>query len=269
MKKVLFFCMLFALVSCDSKETKLNKAKEVVSIFASNSTFGNLEKLPLYYPNLKELKGRFLVLKDFQILNAVLNEKTISIIGKAQGNEVLFEVEKENGKYIITKTKGLSMFVYSNLYKYCKQIGCMKGDNYDVEISKICSEKEFQFYSLVEIIKREIEQNVRLENHTVQGGYGYVTGSITYKNYSKFTIPRDTYNLYVEYLNSKGKILFKEKTVEFATLTYGESNTTWVSKDIQGASKIAVSLEITNTDFIEKILAEHAKGNDCTYSNNL
>ena len=145
MKKVLFICMLLALVSCESEETKINKAKEVVSIFASNTTFGNLEKLTLYYPNMKELKGRFLVLKDFQILNAVLNEKTISIIGKAQGNEVLFEVKKENGKYIITKTKGLSMFVYSNLYKYCKQIGCMKGDNYDVEISKICSEKEFQF----------------------------------------------------------------------------------------------------------------------------
>ena len=269
MKKVLFICMLLALVSCDSKETKLNKAKEVVSLFASNTAFENLEKLPLYYPDIKKIEGRFLALKDFQLLNAVLNERTISVIGKAQGNEVLFEVEKKNGKYIITKTKGLSMFVYSELYKYCKQIGCIKDDNYDIEISKICFEKRFEFNSLVESIKREIEQNVRLENHTVQGGYGYVTGNITYKNYSNFTIPRDTYNLYVEYLNSKGKVLFKEKTVEFTTLTYGESNTTWVSKDVQGASKIAVSLEITNTDFIEKILAEHAKGSDCTYSNNL
>ena len=146
MKKVLFICMLLlALVSCETEETKINKAKDIVSVFANSTTFGNLDKLPLYYPDIKNMKGRFLVLKDFQLLDAVLNGKTISIIGKAQGNEVLFEVEKENGKYIITKTKGLSMFVYSNLYKYCKQIGCMKGDNYDVEISKICSEKEFQF----------------------------------------------------------------------------------------------------------------------------
>lgn len=269
MKKILFICILFALVSCESEETKLNKAKDVVNLFASSTTFGNLEKLPLYYPNMKELKGRFLVLKDFQQLSAVVNDKTISVIGKAQGNEVLFEIEKENGKYIITRTKGLSMFVYSNLYKYCKEIGCIRGNNYDIEISKICSEKEFQFKSLVESIKNDIEQNVRLENHTVQGGYGYVTGDITYKNYSRFTIPRGTYNLYVVYLNNKGKVLFKEKTIEFSTLTYGESNTTWISKDVQGTSQIAVSLEITNTDFIEKVIAEHAKGNDCIYSNNL
>ena len=38
---------------------------------------------------------------------------------------------------------------------------------------------------------------------------------------------------------------------------------------IRGASKIGVSLEITNTDFIKKVIAEYAKGDNCTYSNNL
>ena len=79
-----------------------------------------------------------------------------------------------------------------------------------------------------------------------------------------------TYNLYIEYLNSKGKVLFRNKEVTYSTLAYRESNTIFVNQNIiRGASKIAVSLEITNTDFIKKVIAEYAKGDNCTYSNNL
>ena len=33
--------------------------------------------------------------------------------------------------------------------------------------------------------------------------------------------------------------------------------------------KISISLEITDTDFIEDIIAKYAKGNNCKYSYNL
>lgn len=271
-RKVFIIVTLFSLLSCESEETKLNKAKEVVKLFASSTTFQDDAKMHLYYPNIGKFEGRIFILEDFEITDASLNENIISVIGRSQEREISFDVEKENGKYIIIRSKGLSMFFNSNLYKYCRQIGCIKEGDYDVEISKICTENKYSFEELISKIKNDIEQNVRLENHTVSNSYGYfLSGDITYKNYSRFTIPSLTYNLYVEFLNSKGEILFKKKEIlAFSSLTYQESNTIPVHQDvIQGANKIAISLEITNTNFIEKIIAEHAKGNNCIYSNNL
>ena len=70
-------------------------------------------------------------------------------------------------------------------------------------------------------------------------------------------------------MDKKENILFKNKEYVHSTLAYGQSNTIWVSEDVRRATKIAVSLEITNTEFIERIIAEQAKGNNCNYSYNL
>ncbi len=269
-RKVLIIVTLFSLFSCESEETKLNKAKEVVKLFASSTAFDDKEKMYLHYPNIKEIKGRYLVLRNFEIIEASLNDNIVSVIGKSQGREIFFDVKKESGKYIIIRSKGLSMFFNSNLYKYCLQIGCIKEGDYDAEISKICNDKEPDFYILVESIKYIIEKSVGLENHTVREGYlNDISGDITYRNYSNYTIPSGTYNLYVKYMDKNENILFKNKEYVRSTLAYGQSNTIWVSEDVRRATKIAISLEIINTEFIERIIAEHAKGNNCIYSNNL
>lgn len=269
-KKVFIIVTLFSLFSCESEESKINKAKEVVKLFASSTTFDDEEKMRLYYPNKVEIKGSYLVLKDFEIIGASLTDNIISVIGRSQGREISFDIKKESGKYIIIRSKGLSMFFNSNLYKYCRQIGCIKEGDYDAEISKICNDKGTDFYILVEAIKYIIEKSVRLESHTVKEGYiNDISGDITYKNYSRYTIPNGTYNLYIEYMDKKENILFKNKEYVHSTLAYGQSNTIWVSEDVRRAAKIAVSLEITNTEFIERIIAEQAKGNNCNYSYNL
>ena len=259
-RKVLIIVTLFSLFSCESEETKLNKAKEVVKLFASSTTFDDEEKMRLYYPNKVEIKGSYLVLKDFEIIGASLTDNIISVIGRSQGREISFDVKKESGKYIIIRSKGLSMFFNSNLYKYCRQIGCIKEGDYDVEISKICHENQLQF-----------EEGVRLENHSVKNDGYYISGDITYKNYSRFGIPASTYKLYIEYLNNKGDIIFKEEEIAYSSIPFGASKTTSiVNFNIASrARKINISLKIINTTFIEEVIAEHAKGENCTYSNNL
>ena len=269
-RKVLIIVTLFSLFSCESEETKLNKSKEVVKLFASSTVFNDEEKMRLYYPNNTEIRGSYLVLKDFEIIGASLNDNIISVIGRSQGKEISFDVKKESGKYIIIRSRGFSMFFDSNLYKYCRQIGCIKEGDYDAEISKICHENQLQFDVLVERIKNKIEEGVRLENHSVKND-GYVHGDLTYKNYSRFSIPASTYNLYIEYLNGKGDIIFKEEEIAYGNIHFGESKTAHiVNFDVDSrARKINISLKIKNTNFIEEVIAEHARGNNCTYSNNL
>ena len=51
----------------------------------------------------------------------------------------------------------------------------------------------------------------------------------------------------------------------------GESNTISIVETVMSdkVEKISISLEITDTDFIEDIIAKYAKGNNCKYSYNL
>lgn len=180
-------------------------------------------------------------------------------------------MEKINGKYIIQKSKGLSSDFNSNIYKYCKKIGCISENNYDAEISKICKEKRPQFNLLVEKIKKNIEENILLENHTVTQQYDWASGDITIKNTSRFTIPSFSYNLYILYSDKNENIIFTSKEIaNYESIPYGQSNTVHVfEQNTNSFEKVGVSLKIINSSFIEEIIAEYAEGNNCSYSNNL
>ena len=56
MKRILFFCFLLSLVACETKEDKINKAKEVVSLFISSTNLENFEDIYTYYPTSKEME---------------------------------------------------------------------------------------------------------------------------------------------------------------------------------------------------------------------
>jgi hypothetical protein len=222
------------------------------------------------YPNFKDVH-EYWKLNDFDIVSSALNDKTVTVIGRSENFEVLFEVEKIEGKYIITKSKGLSSDFNSNLYKFCKNIGCIGLRNYDVEISKICKENKLKFNQLVKTIKNKIEENVIIENHTVRKQYDWASGDITFKNFSRFTIPEYVYKLYVEYSDNNGNILFTSEDIEnYKSIPFGQSRTISVLElNIPSFKKIGVKLNITNTTFIEEIIGEYAEGKNCEYSDNL
>ena len=271
-KITVFVCgIILILSSCETKESKINSAKEVVMTFMNNLLFDNYDTMYDLYPSFKNVKT-YWKLNDFHITNATLNNNLITVIGKSYDTELFFEIEKLNGKYIIIKSKGLSSDFGSNLYKYCKRIGCIRSNSYDEEISKICIEKRYQFNELIRSIKEKIENNFGMLNHNVtKSSYGSVSGEITVKNNSRFTIPKYSYHLYINYCDNKGDILFtSEETLNYESIPSGQNKTIHVF-ELNGNSfqKIGVSLKIINAVFIEEIIAEYAEGNNCIYSDNL
>ena len=70
MKRILFFCFLLSLVACETKEDKINKAKEVVSLFISSTNLENFEDIYTYYPTSKEMDS-FWKLNDFKVTNTM------------------------------------------------------------------------------------------------------------------------------------------------------------------------------------------------------
>lgn len=271
MNKIIILSILFlSLISCETDKNKIDKSEKTVTSFISNLQFDNYDLMYKSYPTFSGVKTYWKI-KDFKITNTDINEKTIVVYGKSLNHEILFEVEKINGDYQIIKSKGLSSDFNSYLYKFCKKIGCIGTGNYDIEISKICNDNRYIFNDLVSEIKKNIENNVNMENHTVTKSYGMATGDVTIKNYSRFTIPKFSYKVYVQYSDSKGKILFKsEETLAYSTIPFEQSITFYVSEmNSRSFKKIGIEFKITDTDFIKNIIADYAKGSNCNYSNNL
>ncbi len=270
MKIVFALVLIISLISCESNEQKIDKAKNVVKSFVTNLSFDNYDKMFESYPSFKEVYT-YWKLPDFKIKNATLNEDIITITGSSNERDILFEVKKIEGNYIISKTKGLSTDFNSYLYKFCKKIGCIGTNTYDTDVSKICKGNELQFKQLVKKIKENIENSVGLLNHTVTKNYGFASGDITLKNNSRFTIPGMAYNLYVNYTDSKGKLLFTSKEMlNYESISYGQSKTIRVFESNSNSfQKVGISLKIISVNFIEQIIAENAEGFNCNYSDNL
>ena len=119
-KLLLLSTLILILSSCETNERKINSSKEVVMSFVSNLSFDNYDLMYSSYPSFRDIKT-YWKLKDFNITSAALNNNSVTVIGKSQNTEVLFVVEKIDGKYQITKSKGLSSYFNTNLYKYCKR----------------------------------------------------------------------------------------------------------------------------------------------------
>jgi len=272
MKNILPIIVLLMFSSCETEEQKIKKAEDIVKKFVSNLPFDNYSILSSIYPDFSDIET-YWKLNTIDIISSNLNEDgKIAIVGSSGRHQILFELESLNNKYLITNSKGLSSDYDSNLYKFCKRIGCIGTSEYDKDISKICKKKKHEFESLLDILKTRIENRTKIENQTLSKSFGMVSGDVTIKNYSRFTIPGSTYEIYVKYLNSKGEVVFtsNESLSNFKSIPYNQSKTIHVfENNSSGFRKVDVQLKLTSTNFLEKVIAENAEGNRCSYSENL
>ena len=255
-------------VSCESNKSIIEKCNETVKTFVANISLDNYDLLYKSYPTFKQMK-RYWKIKDFKIENSSIdNDKTVTIIGTCSQGNVMFLMKKVSGSYVITNSKGLSSAFNTPIYKFCKEIGCIGIDSYDTDLSQICSNKEDDFNRIVYRVKNNIETNFLLKNNNLSSSYGYLSGDVTMKNYSRFTIPGYSYEIYYHFLNSSGNIVFtKKETLNYESIQYGQSITkSLYESNSSGFSKINVELKLTSTDFIERVVSENIKGNNCAVS---
>lgn len=262
---------LFLLTSCETDEDRLKKGREIVTTFLSNANVENAEIANSLYPDISKV-GKFYKINDFKVTNASINkEKTITITGKSSFGDLLFVLKKLNGDYKITRSKGLSPSYNSNIYKYCKAIGCVNSETSDADVSFICAGKEEEFKQLVYDIKENIENNFGILNHNLSlqsigfGTSSYLSGEVTMKNSSRFTIPSFAYNLYYQFYDVDGQLVFTEKEIgTYEPIPYGQSKTSRLfQSNAYGFDKVKAKLEIIRTGFIEDLIIENVKGNNC------
>lgn len=277
MKKLILFLVVILLFGCETEEQKKEKAQEVVKSFVSNLQFDNYETLYEYYPTFRDVET-YWKFNSLNITSTILNsDGKVIIIGETDtSKQVFFELVKFDGNYRITKSKGLSSYYDSNLYKYCKKIGCIGMNEFDSDINRICKENKYDFEALVNSIKYKIENKTRIESNTLKGnfgyGYDYVSGEITIKNYSRHSIIGSSYRLYVNYLDSNDNVLFTsdESSSNYKDIGFDQSITLNIYQSIPSRfRKVNIELKLINTKFIESSIPKYAEGSNCIYSGNL
>jgi hypothetical protein len=278
MKKLVYLIIVVMFFSCESEEQKKQKAQEVVQALISNIQVDNYESIYEYYPSFKNWIGSYYKYNSVTITSTMLKDDgTVEIFANAGGsNQLFFALEKVDGNYKIMRSKGLSAYFNSDIYKYCKKIGCIGNNETDLDIGRICGDNKSDFNYLVRRIKNKIEDRFILENQslTKAGGYGiplYVAGDIIVKNNSRFTIPRFSYDIYIKFLNNKNEELYKFKySTNFSDIPFNSSEKLHLMQDVKNSfRKVDVELVILKTDFIEELIGNHAEGSFCNYDDNL
>jgi hypothetical protein len=265
-KPLVLLLLAGILISCESEKSRKDKCNQIVNTFVANLPLDNYEILYKLYPDFKMVK-EYWKLQDFVITSTTIDEDNmVSVIGRSeQLGSILFTLKKVDGNYIITNSKGLSTVFNSSLYTYCKKIGCIGVNDYDKDISQLCSSKEEEFKSLVYKIKNNIEQSVKIKNNNLSRSFGYISGDVTVKNYSSFTIPGGSYELYYHFLDYNDQLVFTKREIfNYNSIPFDQSITHRIfESSASNFYRIKVELKITSTDFIERIIAEHITGNNC------
>lgn len=259
----LFICFV-SITSCESDQDKIAKAQQVVNSFIADLNFENFDNIETNYPGFKKVRS-FYKLNDFKVKSSTINKNEVIITGESNRRDVLFVLKKENGNYVIEKSKGISYYSNSNLLRFCKKIGCVTQNDYDIEIHTACDGKRDEFNSVVNVIKLVIEGKVVAFNGNVEKNDFFVSGDMSYKNFSDYNIPAYSYNIFLEYLNSKGEVVFTDKQLyhhEFIGANQ-TGNISIFKSNSNRFSRVRLKLKITDVSFIEKLIADVVTGTNC------
>jgi len=271
-KIILCFALTILLFSCRSSQDRIDEAKQVVTSFIKDIELENYASVNKVYPDFSKI-GKYWLLNDFAITDSKIENDIVTIYGSykrgGQMQEAIMFVLKEDAdkKYFIEKSKGLSAYFGSSLYKFAKTVGCLRGLESDQEISSACKKREKFFDQFLSIYKEKIESAVKLENHNVTSSYGYVSGDVTVKNNSMIDIPAFSYDLYIVLYDNQYNEIFRTKSIShvYPIPANGSINAMIHKPFNRGMSRIGVEIKLNDISFLENQLTNPPSDWDCEF----
>ncbi|MDG1158069.1 MAG: hypothetical protein P8N19_01165 [Flavobacteriales bacterium] len=271
-KAIFFFALTILLFSCRSSKDRIDEAKQAVTSFIKDLELENYSSVNKMYPGFSKI-GKYWLLNDFTINDSKIENDIVTIYASykkgGQIEEAIMFVLKEDAdkKYFIDKSKGLSAFFGSSLYKFAKAVGCLRGLETDQEIAAACKKREKFFSQLLEDYKENIESAVKLENHNVSSGYGFVSGDVTVKNNSAIEIPAFSYDLYIILYDNQHNEIFRTKSMShvYPIPANGSINAMINETFNRGMSRIGVEIKLNDLSFLENKLTNPPSDWDCEF----
>jgi hypothetical protein len=227
-KIVVFISLVSILYSCKSDEELKNDANEFVNKFVNELLLENYDYIDKVYP---EFDGfGYWIPREFEISETIIeSDESITVYGiyhknKINTDQIKFNLIQENDSFKIRNTKGLSSYFNSSLYEYCNKKGYFNKSNIsidnDVDVSKVCKDKAFEFEFLIDKCLEDVVSNVhmnkQLSNLSIQFYSSYISGDVQIKNNTPFDIGASQFKFFLLFY-SRNKIC---KTIELNDFPY-------------------------------------------------
>jgi len=268
---VLVFGLLLVLSSCQTKEQKIEDAKEVVSSFIAATSSGNKNLVNEIYPDFDNIQSN-LTFNDYHIESATLEDDVVTIaIGNGK-KDIFFLLKKENYGYIIFKSIGATAYYGSDLFHFCLKIGCLDGRIYDDEIAEVCLQNEPEFNRAALKVTEELEKSIVLrENHVNNFNGLLASGHIVVENESDFTFPSSDFSYRLDFSDNQGNYLFSKyiKPSDFDFMPRSRVEIIVLENVERGFDNISLEVGFNNYEYAFGFVARYAKGGNCKYANNL
>ena len=261
----LFICIVLATVLYSCQEFK---SKAVVNDFVDLVIKKDFEGAQKYYPNFHYIIS-ILPFDKFKITSSEYKNGIVTVSGISSNGNLLFELKKHKGKWLILNTKGLSPFRETPLYQYCISRGFINNGDDDAQVSQTCKQKEEDFKLIKVMAKNMMEECIILESSSLENFLGLITGKITIKNKSEITFPAYSYNLYLLFCDSNGKtvLTLEENQTNYEGINAYEMKSIPIYETLNSNNsyrKIKVKIQIINDDFVESYVINHPESFNLT-----
>jgi hypothetical protein len=206
------------------------EANEFANKFVNELVLENYDYTNKVYPDFEGFS--YWVPREFLISETIIEpDGSITIYGnyhKSINNteQIKFNLIQENDLFKIKSSKGLSSYIDSPVFDYCKKKGYFNKsladfsiDN-DVDVSKVCKDKQIEFDLLInkciQYVFSHVHMNKQQSNLTIQYYSTYISGDVQIQNNTGFNIGSGQFKFLLS-LMSQNKIC---KSIELNDFPY-------------------------------------------------
>jgi hypothetical protein len=264
-KILIITSLLCIFYSCKSDDDLKKEANEFVNKFVNELLLKNYDYINKVYPEFEGFS--YWIPREFDISETIIeSDESITVYGTYHKNkinieQIKFNLIQENDSYIIRNTKGLSSYFNSALYDYCNKKGYFNKSNADfsidndVDVAKVCKDKEFELDLLIDNCIQYVLSNVHLNKHQSNLSLIYfdtsISGDIQIQNNTAFKIGSSNFNFFLNLL-SNNKVC---NSTELSDLPYiniepfsSYNHKIFYLDNPCKSSKYSVQLELYNRD---------------------
>jgi hypothetical protein len=216
------FMMISISSSCSWFSLSEDDARNTAKRFFNMKMMKNLDEKEMdkLYPTFYQM-GSWIIFENVCVINNISknSDGQYEVYASYKPNNLIsypiyLLIGGSKSKPIILASKGVNYAYYDKVFEYGKKIGALKGNENDVDMSKIIQDKSLskQLDLIVEMKISNLYNNLKTKSNLRLNSIGYVSGYVSIINNNNFNFENNFQNsdiqLRIDFLDKNNRITF-------------------------------------------------------------
>ena len=238
-----------------SEETARETSNRFFNMLIMKNT--NVDEIEKLYPAFN-LVGSRIIFNNICVINNISrnSDGDYEVYASYQPNKfnsypIYLLIGREDNETIIKSSKGLNYAYYDKILEYGKKKGCLTGNEDDIQMGLIISEKRLRS-------DIEVETNIKIQSlysniktsSDIQSSWGSVSGDVTITNNNDIDLSFNDIDCRVDFYNRSGQITSSEKIYLLNGVGAYSSTSDRIFSISQTSRSFKIIVTINNTDEI-------------------